>query len=184
MRILAIEDGGFKLDALKKKGRALLVGVFTCDFYIEKLIISHVQIDGLDATSKLIKIAKNQKLHLDLIILGAISFAGFNLIDIMKVYSTLKVPIIVVNSKKPKEGAIERAIWRHFFDWQERLLIIEKTKKPMKLILRKTENIYLQIAGISFIRAAKIIKKLTIFGKQPEPIRIARILAYEISKQK
>lgn len=183
MRILAIEDGGFDfVEINKKKRRALLVGVITSDFLIEKLVISSVQVDGLDATSKLIGIVKNERILLDLIILGSISIAGFNLINMLQVYAALKVPLIVANSKEPKEGAIEKALRHHFPDWQERLRIIEKTEKPRKLVLSETECTYLQVVGISFIRARKLIKELTVFGKQPEPLRLARILAHELSR--
>ena len=184
MKILAIEDGGFDfVEPSKRKRRALLVGVITSDFRIEKLVISSVQVDGLDATSRVIGIAKKERIPLDLIMLGSISIAGFNLIDILEVYATLKIPLIVANSKEPKEGAIEGALRHHFSDWQERLRIIEKMKKPRKLVLSETESTYLQVAGVSLIRARKLIKELTVFGKQPEPLRVAHILAHELSRR-
>lgn len=183
MRILAVEDGGFELGKPdKRKGTALLVGIVISDFRIEKLVISQIKVDGLDATRRLIEIVEKERKPLDLIMLGSISYADFNLIDIIQAYEELKIPIIVTNPKEPKEGAVETALLHHFPDWKERLNIIEKAKIPKKLVLRQDESIYFQAAGITIIKAQKIIKELIIFGKQPEPLRIARILAHELSR--
>jgi len=183
MRILAVEDGGSQEGIPgKRKGRALLVGVAVSNFWMKKVIISQIEVDGLDATCRLVEMVEKEKKAPDLIMLGSISYGGFNLMDIVQAYERLRIPIIVANPKEPDECAVEAALLHHFPDWMERLKIIKRVGKPEKLVLGKGENIYFHAVGISMAEARKLIKGLIVFGKRPEPLRIARILAHELSK--
>lgn len=186
MRILAVEDGAFELGEPSKsagaRGSALLIGVVISNFNVERLITSQIEVDGLDATHRLIEVAKKERKPLNLIMLGSIFYGGFNIIDIVQAYEELNIPIIVSNPKKPKEGAVETALLHHFPDWKDRLEIIRRTKKPKKFILEKGKSIYFQTVGITTAQAKKIIKGSIIFGKRPEPLRIARMLAHELSR--
>lgn len=183
MRILAVEDGGFKEGVPgKRRGKTLLVGVVVSNFQIEKTVISQIEVDGLDATCRLVEMIEKEKEAPDLIMLGSISYGGFNLMDIVQAYERLKIPIIVANPKKPDERAVEAALLHHFPDWVERFEIIKRIGKPEKLVLGKGEAIYFHAIGIPKAKAKKLIKELIVFGKRPEPLRIARMLAHELSK--
>ena len=79
------------------------------DFRIEDIALRLIDVDGLDATEKLLDMAKNFE-KLDAIILGGITFAGFNLIDPIVVHAELKVPIICLlyTSPSPRDLSTSR----------------------------------------------------------------------------
>jgi uncharacterized protein len=180
MRVLAVEDGRFKTDLPKnRRGETQLIFVITLGFKIQKIVFRPVQVDGFNATSTLIQFVENERRKPDLILLSSISYAGFNLIDIVQVYEQLKIPIIVANKEQPKEGAVESALLNNFPDWEQRLNIVEKAGKPDTFIV-SGEKIYGHALGVKKEEANKILEKLTVLGKLPETLRIARILAHEL----
>ncbi|KPV61534.1 MAG: hypothetical protein AOA65_2351 [Candidatus Bathyarchaeota archaeon BA1] len=183
MKILAAEDGRFPEGKLgERKGKALLLGVVISNFAIEKILLSHIDVDGLDATERLIEMIKKEKEGVNLIMLPSISYGGFNLMDPIQIHSQLKIPVIVVNPEKPDNIAVKSALFRHFPDWEKRLAIFEKVGIPQELSLGIRGYVYFHAFGTSKTYAERLIRKLIIFGNRPEPLRIARILAHELSK--
>ena len=183
MRILAVEDGGFPEGIPgERKGKTLLVGVLTSNSIPEKILLSEITVDGLDATKQLVKLVRKEKRGVDLILLASISYAGFNPMDPKQICKHLRIPVLVVNPKKPDNVAVESALMHHFSDWRKRLLIFKKVEFPKKLRLGAGKRVYFHAFGISEADAEALIKKLVVFGNRPEPLRIARILAHELSR--
>ena len=81
IRILAWDDGPFEF---KSKGKDILIGViFRGGKILDGLLKTEVDIDGLDATEKIIKkVLKTKHKDLRVIMLDGITFAGFNTVDI------------------------------------------------------------------------------------------------------
>lgn len=183
MRILAVEEGGFP-EAIpgERKGQALLVGVITSDFAVERVLFSKIEVDGLNATRKLVKMVLESRENIDLILLASISYGGFNLINPREVYEKLAIPVIVANPKKPDNLAVESALLHHFPDWEKRLKIIKGLREPKELTLNRERKIYFHVIGMDEKQAEELIREEICFGKRLEPLRIAHILAHEISK--
>lgn len=178
-----MEDGGFPVGVpSERRGRALLFGVITQDVAIERLLISSIQVDGLDATERLLKMVMDSREHIDLIMLASISYGGFNLIDPIEVYEQLKIPVIMANPKEPNREAVRAALMNHFADWRERIAIIERAGHPELLKLGQGRRLYFNAVGVPSSKAIDTIKELTVFGNNPEPLRIAHMLAHELSK--
>lgn len=180
MKILAVEDCGFKRTIKQKQKEALLVGVIITGFRIDQVLFSRIEVDGLDATKKLIDLIISNGEEVELIMLSSISYGGFNLIDPLKLYNVLGVPVIVVNPKKPNSLAVESALFHHFNDWKKRLQIINRVGEPEELDLKKGNKIYYHIFGIEKVQGEKLIRSEICFGKIPEPLRIAKIIAHGI----
>jgi len=183
LKILAVDDGGFSKEDLKGKSKALLLAVLTsADYGIERILHTWVRVDGLDATDKLLEMIESEKETPNLIILASLCCAGFNIIDPKRILG-LGIPVIVANPRKPRETAVREALRRHFADWQDRMKMLEGAGKPKRLLLDGGRLIYFYHFGIGREEAEKFIKESTLFGKRPEPLRIARILAHEMSKR-
>lgn len=184
MRILAVEDGGFSEGVPgKRKGYALLVGIVTSDFMVEEALFSKIEVDGLDATAKLIEIALKSREVIELILLASISYGGFNLIDPREVYEKLAIPVIVANPKRPNNLGVESALLHHFPDWEKRLKVIKGVGESKELTLYKGEKIYFHAIGMDEKQGEELIRERVYFGKRLEPLRIARIVARGISKK-
>lgn len=184
MRILAVEDGGFPEGIPgEREGKALLVGVITSNSIPEKILLSEINVDGLDATKRLVEMVKKEKRGVDLILLASISYAGFNPMDPKRICKQLRIPVLVVNPKKPDNVAVESALMHHFSDWRKRLSFFKKVGTPKRLAVGARKRVYFHAFGIPEACAEALIKKLVVFGNRPEPLRIARILAHELSRR-
>jgi len=100
IRILAFDDGPFEF---RGSGKAILIGsIFRGGEFMDGLLKTEVDVDGMDATKKIIDVTNKSK-HKDLrvIMLDGITFAGFNTVDIKEIFEKTNLPVIVVNRKKP-----------------------------------------------------------------------------------
>lgn len=175
-RILAVDDGSFKSIMYSRKNIAFLIGVIVVDDgTIEKVMLRNVIVDGLDATEKVCQMVQRAKI--ELIMLPSASCAGFNLFDARFIYEHFRIPLMIVNTKKPDEYAVETALKRHFNDWELRLNIIRKIPKLKSLSLNGEKKVYFTSLGIPSAKAGKLLKALTFFGNRPEPLRVARLIA-------
>lgn len=174
LKAAGVEDSRFY--TLNGNRFSFLVIVLMRGKVITKCIFTRVEVDGFDATDKLISALHSEKL--DVIMLAGISFAGFNLIDPKRVHAELKIPVIVVIRKKPNTDAMKNALKKHFPDWRRRLEVIEKAG-PIYAIKPTggPSSLYVELAGISVEEASSILRDFSICSRVPEPLRVARLIA-------
>ncbi|RLI29302.1 hypothetical protein DRO58_00045 [Candidatus Bathyarchaeota archaeon] len=173
LRVLAIEDGVFTIDR-RLLDKAFLVGVLMYHNTVEEVFIDIVEVDGLDATEKVLSFINRSK-HLDLVLLHGIPYAGFNLIDADGVYRLTGYPIICVLDRKPDMVNVLKALKSRFPDWSERFNMLKKQGEPVEVVL--DGRLVLSIHGIPLETALKMLNAITFLGKTPEPLRVARLIA-------
>ena len=173
-RVLGIDDGYFKP---RSKGKCLIVGVLASKNRVEGIISTHVRIDALDSTQKIIQMIKSSRFkeQASFLILSGLNFAGFNFADVEKLHASLGIPIIIVLRKKPDFKRIERALSR-FKDRKKRLLLMEKAGPVFK-----AENIFFQCFGCEKKEAESILKRFSLNSNLPEPVRLAHLIASGLS---
>jgi endonuclease V-like protein UPF0215 family len=171
-RVLAIEDGPFS----KSDRYCLLLGVETIKNSIQRFVLDHIHVDGTDATRKVTSLARRTS-SLDLIILPSISLGGFNVVNAHKLHQETKLPILVVNPVRPDLGSVKKALRRHFTDWKEKIALFHRMGPPHTLLISRRETAYFYCVGLPPSKAASILRRMIQFGKRPEPLRIARIVA-------
>jgi endonuclease V-like protein UPF0215 family len=147
---------------------------------ITAILLSTVQIDGLDATNHLIDMVKGSNRPVDLIVAGSVCLAGFNLLDLNYISSTLGIPVIVTVGEKPRTSRVEAALKKHFPDWHRRLAVIDSVH-PLRRMLVNNRSVYVAAVGVEFKKAAELVRGLAVLGKIPEPLRCAQILARGLS---
>ena len=174
VRIIAWDDGPFDF---KSKGKDILVGViFRGGQYIDGMLKTEVEIDGLDATEKIIeRIRKTRHKDLRIIMLDGITFAGFNTVDTKEIYEKTKLSVIVVNRKKPN---LEKFIdsLKKLPDAEKRIRCVENAG-PFYWVDIKNKRVCFQCYGISKDDAAKVIKETSTMSLIPEPLRVAHLIA-------
>jgi len=175
---LGVEDGSF--DAFTRNGKVLLCFTFMKENKLLDLHFSWIKIDGLDATEKLLSILNEYET--DIVILGGVSYAGFNLIDAHRVYEITSIPVIVFSGKKPNMLSVERALRRNFNDWKKRLEIIKKLGQIYSFKSKKNwPSIYFEAVGINESDCEKILIYTADLCRIPEPVRIAGLIAKGIT---
>jgi len=178
IRILGVDDAKFQ--SWKPKTKTRLIGVvFQQPCKILGILQTKIDIDGTDATDQFLKMLKESRFHsqVRIIMLHGSTFGGFNFIDILKVYDTTKIPIIVVGDRKPNLLTIKEALLKHFTDGAQRWAILRKPGEIYECVSKTNTNpVYLQLAGIDFESAQHIVQSNAIYSRIPEPIRIAHLI--------
>jgi endonuclease V-like protein UPF0215 family len=147
------------------------------------LLRTYVSVDGLDATEKLSEMinSSKHKQQLKVIMLDGITLGGFNIIDIKKLYSETKIPVIVINRKIPDLKSIKTALEKNFEDFEKRWKMILNAGKIKELKLEKF-SIYYQNLGLEDEETEEIILLSTKHAQIPEPLRVAHLIATGIVK--
>jgi len=175
IRVLGVEDAYF---VPHKKGITYIAGVvMRLTFYIEGFMIREITVDGIDATSALISMINESKYRNDIkaVMTQGITFGGFNIIDLFQIYESTKKPIIVILRKMPDIESMISALKSHFEDWKDRAELLQKAQ--IEKMRNGDYDIYIQRVGIDEKEACEMIRKLTIRGAIPEPVRVAHLLA-------
>ena len=174
-RIIGLDDGPFS----KNQQKTIIVGIITRGGdWFDGMVKCEVSVDGNDATSNISYIINNSKYKKELraIMFKGLTIAGFNLIDVVELNEKTKLPVIIVNRKKPDMRKIKRAL-ENFKDGKERWKIIKKAGKINKLKLKNNKNIYFQFYGLNKKDAEKIILLTCMRSLIPEPLRLAHMIA-------
>ena len=174
IRILAWDDGPFEF---KSKGKDILIGViFRGGQFLDGLLKTEVEIDGEDATEKIIeKILKTKHKDLRVVMLDGITVAGFNTVNIKEIHDETSLPVIVVNREKPNlEKFIETL--KNMSNPEKRLKAV-KDAGPIYSMSVKNKRIYFQSYGIKKDDVEEIIKTTSTMSLIPEPLRVAHLIA-------
>lgn len=131
MRVSAVDEGSFS----KHDRNALLVGCVLDENRIAKIAMSTVTVDGVNGTRQALALLKRCN-DFDLVILGSVSLAGFNIIDPYAIHAALTVPVIVANPQEPRVHAVREALRKHFDDWQMRFRVFERTERFRSMRVR------------------------------------------------
>jgi len=156
--------------------RCCIVGCVTCDGYVEGFMYEEIEVDGLNATEKVVKMVKKSKFRdqLRCIFLPGLTFGGFNVVDIQKVYDETATPVVVVMRRMPDMKEFMSAI-ENLSDADVRKSIVQRAGE-----IYRTKTLYIQFAGTSFEEAGNYLRAATIKGNMPESVRIAHLVASAI----
>ncbi|MEM4221154.1 MAG: DUF99 family protein, partial [Thermoplasmata archaeon] len=99
VRALGIDDSPFS----RENNKSYLIGsVVREKNYLEGLIIEKITVDGIDSTDVILKMISGKfSEQIKIIFMNGITFAGFNVANIEKIYLETKIPIITVVRKMP-----------------------------------------------------------------------------------
>jgi endonuclease V-like protein UPF0215 family len=111
------------------------------------------------------------------VMLDGITYGGFNVVDIERLYRETGIPVIVVMRSLPDFQKIRSAL-EYFPDGKERWIIIERAGKIEEIAGEKERGpVYIQKKGIGLVSVEKIIRLTSIRSNIPEPLRIAHLIA-------
>jgi endonuclease V-like protein UPF0215 family len=174
IRILAIDDSAL----LNEK--VMIVGtIFRGGDWMDGVLRSDITRDGLDATDVICNMVRKSKHYgqIRAVMLDGITYGGFNVVDLEKIYRELGIPVIVIMRSYPDFKKIRSAL-KYFPDGEERWAIIERAGKIEKISGEREKGpIYIQRAGIGLESVKKIILLTSIRSNIPEPLRVAHLIA-------
>ena len=179
--IIGIDDAPFDPTRGSEKGclqKVTVVGAVYGGLTLHGVMLFKVAEDGDDATWTLICGIKRSKFweHIQLVMLQGIALAGFNVVDVPLLSTGIERPVLVIARKAPSMCAIEHAL-RNVRNGAKKLSLIE-AMGPMEPLM----GVYVQRYGLSLNEARETIRRFSINGLIPEPIRVAHLIGGAISK--
>jgi endonuclease V-like protein UPF0215 family len=184
IRILGIDDSVF---IPRTKGKADIVGVvYRGGQWLDGIMRTQIEIDGLDATEKMAMMIKNSPHYkqIRVIMLDGITFAGFNIVNIKELFQKTGLPVITVTREKPNFEDIKKAL-KNLPDYEKRWEAMKNAGGIFKVQTREGEEpVHIGVAGISESDAEKILKKTSTRSNIPEALRVAHIIASGLAQPK
>lgn len=186
MNIITGFDDGFFLPCFKgRKGRTLLVGISVDEDYpfeIKTLTYNYVLIDGRETTRSIIRQLKYHGKP-KLLLLDGITYAGFDVVDPMVIYYETGIPVVVIQQYPLDLKRIKKALSKNFNDWIDRFRIIEKIVSKYVYLQTRWKVIQYYSLGLKREEIENILRKIMLYSPIPEPLRLAHIIASNISRK-
>jgi len=174
-RIIGIDDAPF--DKFKDKSTFIVGTVFRGSTTLDAVLSTKVQVDGSDATKKISSMINKSKYkpQLQCIILDVIAVGGFNVIDVQKLHTSTKLPILIILRRFPNYKKIFNALKK--LGMENKTKLIEKLDPP-----EKVGKIYIQQIGLTLAKVKKILKLTCTRSFIPEPVRVAHLIGAGIAR--
>ncbi|MFX1313962.1 MAG: DUF99 family protein [Promethearchaeota archaeon] len=176
--IIGFDDATFELHSEKKYTH--LIGVICQGTRMVSVARKKIMIDGNDATEKLIEMVKQNIKHVQFIITHSITFGGFNLINLNKIYSETQKPIIALTEKEVDFDSVKIAVQKKFPN-----TYIHKLNNIVDAgNLYETEietagglsKLFFHHKGITVEEVGVLLEKVCIDSKLPESVRMAHLI--------
>jgi endonuclease V-like protein UPF0215 family len=177
IRVVGVDDGFF---IPHMWGKCDVVGiVFRGGYWLDGVMRTQVDVDGMDATEKIAGMIMSSAHYgqLRVVMLDGVTFAGFNVVDTLRLFEKTGLPVIAVTREKPDFDDIWKALENLPFA-EERWKAIRNADKIVRISTRKKEEaIFMQVAGIGADVAKRIVRSTATRSNIPEALRVAHLVA-------
>jgi hypothetical protein len=169
--VIGIDDAPFDRS---HRGDVTLIGVVFTRTRLDGVMTGKLRKDGANATTAIAGMIEGSPFaeHAQLVLLGGITFGGFNVVDVAALHERLGRPVLVLARRKPRLAIIRETLLDKVPGGARKWALIAKAG-PME----PCADVWVQRTGLSLDQAAQAIRELTIHGKLPEPVRVAHLIA-------
>ena len=175
---IGFDDATFELKSKVKTTH--LIGVTCQGTRIVNVGRRKIQIDGSDATEKLIDLIKITEKHVQYVLTDTITFGGFNVADIQKIYKKTNKPVIAVTEREVDLESVKAALIKKFpSTYREKFRFIANAGNLYEaniLTAGGVSKVFYHAIGIEPREVESLLKRLCIDSKVPEPVRIAHLI--------
>ena len=183
MRSLHLEKKGLRGLAIaesfkQNSSKSIFSGiVMRRDFVIDGFVFGSATLKGDDATDTILKMYNDlQRPDISYVLISGLIVSMYNIIDIKKLYASLKIPIIGISYND--SSGIEDALKHHFSNsFESKITAYHKLGKREKITLNTSHDIFVRNEGCTLNDVTHLLNKLTLHGSIPEPIRVSQLLA-------
>ncbi|MCZ7399640.1 MAG: DUF99 family protein [Candidatus Methanoperedens sp.] len=171
IRILGIDDS-----ALINEKVTIIGAFFRGGGQLDGVLKSEITKDGMDATDIITGMVRNSKYYsqIRVIMLDGVTYAGFNPVDIEKIFGETNIPVIVFMRSCPDFEKIKLAL-EHLPETEKRWEIIKRAGKIYKIA--QENPVFIQLCGIDKESAVELVRTTSTHSNIPEPLRVAHLIA-------
>jgi len=175
---IGFDDAQFTLKS--KSDSTFLIGVICQGTRMVSVSKKTIEIDGDDATDALIDLTRQNEKHIQYIFTDTITFGGFNLIDLEKIYNELNKPVIAVTDRMVDLKAVQSALVKNFpKNYKNKLRYIINAGLLYQTDIETAgglSKIFFHSKGIEFEQVISLLKRVCIDSKLPESVRLAHLI--------
>lgn len=175
LRVAAFDDGAFT----RRHRYAPVAGVvYAPPGLLDALVRGRVRVDGLDATETIVALwaAGGFGEGPRAILLDGISLGGFNLIDLDRLHRATGRPVVSITRRRPEYAEMRRALATYFSSTLRERWRRLRAHRLFPVLLNGSTR-FLAAVGCSRAEAALLVRRVTVRGAWPEPLRLAGLLA-------
>ena len=150
------------------------------DLRIDGFCFSTVTVGGMDATLSVLGMVHDlDRNDINVIMLSGCVIAWFNVLNPALIAQETKIPVICVTYEA--SDGIREDILRHFPFDTARISAYEDLGKRVPVELHTHQTLFIRCWGIDSADGARLCNDFTLEGKIPEPLRVARLCARNLS---
>ena len=177
---IGFDDAPFTFNSPSQK-TTQLIGVVCQGTRLVKVLRKEIEIDGDDSTEALIELVKKAEKHVQYILTDTITFAGFNICNLIEIYERTGKPIIAVTEKEVNLESVKKALINKFSDsiYKAKIQYIINAGNLYETEIETaggTSKIFFHSKGIEYNQINLLLQKICIDSKLPEPVRLAHII--------
>jgi endonuclease V-like protein UPF0215 family len=169
--VVGIDDSPFPR---AHRGDVLVVGAVYSGLRLEGVLAGRVRRDGANAARNLARMIGESKFakQLQLVLLQGIALGGFNVIDLDDLNRRLGIPLLVVARRAPRLELIRAALLSRVRGGHRKWALIERLGA-----MEPVAGVYVQRVGLPLEQAERVIRRLAMHSRIPEPLRAAHLIA-------
>lgn len=176
--IIGFDDATFNLNSNHKTTE--LIGVVCQGVRLINVVKAEIDIDGSNSTEKLIELVKQNEKHVQFILTHTITFGGFNIVNLQRIYNKFNKPIIAINESTVNLEAVIKALKKKFPNYyKEKIQNIVNAGDLYHTCIQTAgglSDIYFHKKGLKLDEIDSLLQKICIDSKLPECLRIAHII--------
>ncbi|MEM0037845.1 MAG: DUF99 family protein [Thermofilum sp.] len=182
-----VDDGFFPQEFKGLKLKTVLAGVLCVGRIPKSVRIDTITVDGDDGTAKAEALVEWLERDLnveavDTLFLDGVTVAGFNYVDPLELHNNLRVPVAVIFKTELKLDRIRKALMNHFTDWRRRFDLIKDNYTKSCEVVTLKRKLRITPYGLGLNETARIVVRLQHLSAIPEPLRVADLVASELTK--
>lgn len=175
---IGFDDATFKLKTNVKITQ--LIGVICQGTRLVRVVREDIEIDGDDATDKLIKLVRNNEKHVQYVLTHTITFGGFNLVNLADIHTELGKPIIAITEREVDFDSVVSALKIKFpHTYKNKIRYIIDAGNLYETDINTAGGIsklFFHCKGINVKEVETLLKKICIDSKLPESVRMAHLI--------
>lgn len=172
---MGIDDGAFR----RTDRRAPIAAVtLSTPQDIEAIERGSVEVDGRDATERVIDLVRRTGHVADLraALIDGVVLGGFNVVDLDRLAEALGLPVVSLTRRAPDLPRIRAALVKWFpHDARRRFTLL--TANRLFRVPTAGRPLFASAVGCRRIDALALIRRSTVRGFWPEPLRLAHLVA-------
>ena len=173
--VVGVDDGAFERGDRYAPVAAVAL---TLPEHVEEVRTGRVRVDGTDATRRVVALVRGLGSFdgVRAVLLDGAVVGGFNVLDLDRVHRELGRPVVAVTRRRPEFPRIRAALKKWFPRSASARWALLRAHRLFP-VATNGQPILAAAVGCSRADAAWLVRRATIRGHWPEPLRLAHLVA-------